>query len=203
MRGTRLQYKPIHHPRSETRAITPCSSICGRTCGLVDHAPSPVSRIQLASNRIFNPNCGYFRMIVLPAPHHDPSGVDEQRVCFRVPLKGALDLSRPEVRVCPGDRVVLRAAMPEATIQEHRHLRRREHHVRGSSYLLDGSAVDEKAQPTGMDSSTERELGTRVPSAVGAHARANPGRRCPRPLPGHAIDSSGEPVSATGIRNLR
>ena len=197
-----MQSKPIHHA-ANARAITPCSFICGRTCGQVDRAPSIVSRIQLASNRIFNPNRGVFRIFVLPAPHHDPSGVDEQRVCSLVPLKGASDLSRPEVRVCPGDRVVLRAAMPEATIQEHRHLRRREHHVRGSSYLLDGSAVDEIAQPTGMGGSTERQLGASVPSAVGAHARANPGRGCPGPLSGHAIDSSGEPVSATSVRNLR
>lgn len=203
MRGTTLQSKPIHHPLSNARDITPYSFICGRAGGQVDHAPSLVSRIQLASNRIFNSNRGVFRIIVLPAPHHDPSGVDEQRVCFLVPLKGASDLSRPEVRVCPGDRVVRRAAMPEATVQENRYFRHREHHVRGSSYLLDGSAVDEIAQPTGMDGSTERQLGTSVPSAVGSHARANPGRRCPRPLSGHAIDSSGEPVSATGVRNLR
>jgi hypothetical protein len=168
----------------------------------VERAPSLMSRKQPPSHCILNPNRGEDWIIVLPTPHHDPSCVYEQSVSFVVPLEGAADLPSPEVSVRPRDSVVLRAAVPEATVQEHRHPRCREHHVGGPSYGLDGSTVDEVAQPARMNCAAECKFGTRIPPTVGPHARANPRRGCPGPPFSHGQDASGEPDSSANERNL-
>jgi len=64
--------------------------------------------------------------------------------------------------------------MPEATVHEYGHLSPRKEHVGGTSKILQGTAVDKVTEPSGVDSSSERELGTRVAAAICPHARAHP-----------------------------
>src|SRR5215467_1688275 len=58
------------------------------------------------------------RILVFPHSENMPSRRD--KLCVRIPIACPIfgDLVGPERRVAPGDRSVLRAAMPEASIDE-------------------------------------------------------------------------------------
>src|SRR5450631_193835 len=124
-------------------------------------------------------------------------------VSLCVPAPIALDLGGPICSVGLGHGVMSGTAVPEAAVHEDRNPGSGEDHVSGTSYVLQGSPVDEVAQSASMDRSTKCELWTCVAPAVGSHARANPRRGCPRSLFGHTFDCSGESVQPTSRRNLR
>lgn len=111
-----------------------------------------------------------------------------------VPAPIALDLGGPIFSVDLGRGVVSGTAMPKAAVHEDSNPSGGEDHVSGTSYVLQGSAVDEVAQSASVDRSAECELWTCVAPAVGPHARANPRRGRPGSLFGHTFDCNGEPV---------
>ena len=149
------------------------SSVGGRFTGLrnesrttlQDHLPYAEGRLR-----------GVF---VLPHPYGRPPGLLQAGVGVSIALPGRGDLSRPELCVGDGDRVVFRAPMPEAPVEEHRDPHPGKDKVGCSTQLFDGPNRDPVAQAKGVHSGAQSDLRFRVPTLVRLHARADASRGRP------------------------
>lgn len=63
------------------------------------------------------------RILVFPGPHHDPSRLMQGRVVAPVPGNVRIQLGAPPIGIRPWSHCVVRAAVPEATINEDGDLR--------------------------------------------------------------------------------
>lgn len=73
---------------------------------------------------------------MLPNPHDGPAGFDQPAVGVSVPGSVRLDLRGPEFGIRRRDRVVIRASVPEAAVQEDGHLVASESEVGGTPDVL-------------------------------------------------------------------
>lgn len=77
------------------------------------------------------------RIFVFPDPNYDPSSFYQLPVCISVTCDIAFDLVGPEVSVRDGESVVIRAAVPETSIEEHGNLCPRKDEVGRSPHALE------------------------------------------------------------------
>jgi hypothetical protein len=73
---------------------------------------------------------------MLPGSNDEPALIGQQEVCLHVPLPVRADLLCPEASVRFRHSVMLRAPMPEASVQEDSDLDPREDQIGRSSDLL-------------------------------------------------------------------
>lgn len=109
--------------------------------------------------RFPNPLSRIARSFVLPDTEREPTRSDEFGVRIPVATLVARDLLRPIPRVVT-DRApsVKRTAVPEASVDEHRHSGCRKHQVCGSSECRHGAAMNEVPQAQSVGSLTYGEL---------------------------------------------
>jgi hypothetical protein len=107
--------------------------------------------------------------LVLPNPNYSPSGLAEEFVGAGVPFPVVSDLLGPERRIGLRDRVMFWTAVPEAAVDEHGHLRPREHEVRPPVQRRDRTEVDAISQARSVCGAPDSELGLRVAPAVRLH----------------------------------
>jgi hypothetical protein len=114
-------------------------------------------------------------VLVLPESHHRPPGNLPEVAGLDVTSSVGRDLGRPELRVRLGSRVVLRAAVPEAAVDENGHLAPREDDVGGAAEVGDRSAVHEVAQTASVQFTSHGQLWSGVTGGVGLHTAPNAG----------------------------
>jgi hypothetical protein len=76
-----------------------------------------------------NPLHGYLGILVLPSMNDDPTGLGECEVYGSIALLVPSELGNPVRPVGSGDVLMLRAAVPEAPVDEHGNARSREYNV--------------------------------------------------------------------------
>jgi hypothetical protein len=95
---------------------------------------------------------------MLPDPNAYPSSVLETLVGVAVTRHVAVYFVRPELRVCNGNSVMLRAAMPKTSIEENGNSGSREDQVSGAPKVLQRSCRDSIAKPETVNNRTQRHL---------------------------------------------
>ncbi len=115
------------------------------------------------------------RILVFPDTDAGPAGSGETAVGVPIPRSGGLDLLRPEPGIGRSDGVVVRTAVPEAAIQEHRHPRLGEHQVSRALDLSERSHRYPVTQAKGMGGGAQRQLRLGIPALVRLHASPYPG----------------------------
>jgi hypothetical protein len=141
--------------------------------------------------QLLNTVGGFGRFDVLPHSDRQPSRLDEVLISVSIARLICDDFGRPVSRVTYRDGVVVRTAMPEATIDEDSHFFSREHNIGGSSKPSQRAPVDEISKPTAMQYAPHRKFWACVSPAVGLHVLANSGCRRPRiACLSHLLDGS-------------
>ena len=109
---------------------------------------------------------------VLPQPHHRPARLTQRRVGGAVPLDVPGQLRRPVPLVVLWLRTVLGAGVPEAAVDEHRHLARGERDIRADPF---GGQVEAEILPVSVahrvQRAAQRQLRPRVGPAIRFHVR--------------------------------
>ena len=106
---------------------------------------------------------------MLPDSDDFPARCLQERIRLRIPLYVALELRSPVLLIRPGNRAMVRAKVPEATIDEDSDLRGAEDDVRPAPDLLHRPDVDSVSKPEGMQLLPDRHLWTRVARAIRLH----------------------------------
>lgn len=110
-----------------------------------------------------------------------------------------LELRGPPVTVRGWHLPVLRAAMPEAAVDEHSDLRAREGDVDRSSRQAGNGVVDAVAVPRCVQQTAQRQFRPGVPPGVPAHPRRHTGRARHRTV-GHVTASRTTPRARSARR---
>lgn len=110
------------------------------------------------------------RIFVFPHTDHAPASLVEKAIGLGVALACTVHLLRPKAGVGHGDRVVDGTAVPETSIQKHRHLRPREDQIRRPTNGGERAIRDSVSEPLGVYGTTKGELRLGVPTLVRAHA---------------------------------
>jgi hypothetical protein len=112
--------------------------------------------------------CSLCDIHVLPDADHVPTVLHERSIHPTVALGVLGELRHPVVTVALGDLLMDRAAVPEAAVDEHGHLRSREDDVRSHT---DASTPEQEIlsepKPAGMERRPHEELGLRVDAPIG------------------------------------
>jgi hypothetical protein len=137
-------------------------------------------RLTPIEHDLMNSKSGVSWVLVLPDPKADPASFRQTRIGVFVAFPGRGHLRCPELSVPHRDCVVLRAPVPEATIEEDRDAGPRKYQVSSSSELLEWSHGDSVTKAKCVHCRTQGHLRFCVPALVGLHARADAGRRGPR-----------------------
>jgi hypothetical protein len=95
-------------------------------------------------------------------------------VGLTVPLDVAGELGGPPGRVVGGSRLVLRASVPEAAVDEDCDLRPREKDVRPATRHAREGGVDAVSEPLMMQLTSKNDLGLRIACGLSGH----PNGRC-------------------------
>ena len=117
------------------------------------------------------------KRIMLPDAKHGPpacgQGFGDSRITRAVPRQ----LRPPVVRVGFWRVPVVRAAMPEASVDEHRHSGAREHDVdlAADAVACANEIVLSKAESPHVEGATERHLGSSIGTAIALHGRRHGG----------------------------
>ena len=133
-----------------------------------------VSGIELMLNRLLpTPPYGggdssgnLVRVFVLPEPQDEPARLEEQLVGLAISLAIARDLCPPIVGVGLGFLVVLRAAMPVATINEDGDTRWMEHEIGGPAKPWERPGRDPVAQATAVNQRANEKFGPGISALV-------------------------------------
>ncbi len=118
-------------------------------------------------------------VVVLPEAEDRPSRFPQGSVRVPVPRDIGGDLLGPERLVRRGRRVVLRAAVPEAPVDEDRDPWPAENQVGRAPQARQRPRIHAVSQAESMDRRAQPELRSRIPAPVRLHGPANPGRRRP------------------------
>lgn len=119
-------------------------------------------------------------ILMFPKTQHEPSLLSEAHCRVQVALTVAANLLLPIVGVTCSLRVVFRAAVPEAAVEEYCDLLSWKDEVCGAPQTRDGSGGHPVAKPQSMHGPAQGELGPGVPAPVRLHARSSAWSRCPR-----------------------
>jgi hypothetical protein len=138
-----------------------------------------VARGSAVGDRLLHQVGGFIHRNVLPYSQNRPSRVREKTICLRVPLAVSRNLLSPEVSVDLRGDVVLRASVPEATVQKDGKACRGEDQIGGPPYCSHRPSVHEVSKALCVHCSSQRQFRTRVASAVAPHRRAHCRRGCP------------------------
>src|SRR5689334_12431277 len=111
--------------------------------------------------------------LVLPDDHDLPSGFNQTRNRFSVPLAIARDLVLPEPSVALGCRVMTRASVPVAAMYEHRDLLAREDKVGATIEVEDRFRIDSVSVSECVECSAESEFRLGVASPVPQHGASS------------------------------
>lgn len=115
---------------------------------------------------------GVNRILVLPYTNNLPAGCLQLLLRVSVAPLVPLDLLAPERLVCSGPDEMLRAAMPETSIDENDHARGPEDDVGAPASIRQNCAVDAETKATCMQQTTECDLGSCVASSESRHEDA-------------------------------
>jgi hypothetical protein len=97
--------------------------------------------------------CREIRILVFPYADHMPPGVVKRFIGRTIAAAVRFDLLAPPIRVRLGPRRMLRAAVPEATVDEHGQTGAREENVCSPARMMrERSSVDEESEPTAVQS---------------------------------------------------
>ena len=102
-------------------------------------------------------------VFVFPEPAHDPARRSEIAIVASVAFDVGPELRAPPFPVRLWSRGVLRARVPEATVQEHRDTLTAEHDVRAGSRHPRNRQVDAVPQPFGVEQTLNSDFERRVP----------------------------------------
>lgn len=147
------------------------------------------------SNCCSDLGCDEIGILMLPEPHHGPAGFPEPTCRIHVAFSVPGDFGPPVVRIRLRFDVVLRAAVPEATIDEDRDACAREHDVGSTTPIGDiCGMVDAVTQSGGVQPATDRQLDRGVLALVRPHRPSGVLAAGLRRLPAHGKDPLGQDV---------
>ena len=106
---------------------------------------------------------------MLPVPDHSPPRCREHLGRLLVTLPVASDLRRPEIRSSLRNGEVLRAAVPEASIDEHGNPLTRERNVHRPATGSRDLEIHAVAVPSRMQRVSKRQFGQCVSAPLGLH----------------------------------
>lgn len=142
---------------------------------------------------IADPTCGFLWVLMLPDSKAYPASLFKVPIGIDVPRPVASDLISPEIGVRHRGRVMLRATMPEAAIEEDSDPGLRKHKVSGSPEAFDGTRRHLIAKAQCVDCRAKGHFGPGVPALVGLHTC--PGARRGGPRLSHRLKvSHGVPI---------
>ena len=87
---------------------------------------------------------------MFPNTHYKPTPVRQDQIVSAVSSDVPVELGLPVARISPWLVAMLRAAVPEAAVNEHGHAASREHDVGSARSVRQGSSVLPKAEATSM-----------------------------------------------------
>ncbi len=139
-----------------------------------------VSTLNYGVDRCAHGICDILRILVLPVPEHRPPGLLKAMACVHVTRYVTGGLQVPVVRVRRETaRAVLRAAVPETTIEKDCDPLAREDNVCSTTKALHGSDVYPVSKASSVKSPTDGQFQGCVSRAVRLHVAASSGRRRP------------------------
>lgn len=109
------------------------------------------------------------RVLVLPHTYDVPTATGQRIVGVPVTCDIGVELDCPPGAVGAGGGAVLGAPVPEAAVDEHRHLGRTENHIGASAPPGCGGAVETVAKSESVQPTTQRHLGCGVASGLAFH----------------------------------
>lgn len=118
---------------------------------------------------------GLNRILVFPNTDAGPAGSGQTAVGVPIPRPGGFDLLGPKARIGGRDGVVVRTAVPETAVQEHRHPHLGEHQVSSTPELAERSHRYPITQAKGVGGGAQRQLRLGIPALVRLHAGPHPG----------------------------
>jgi hypothetical protein len=121
----------------------------------------------------------YGRFLVLPDMHRRPAERSEDLVVSMVTFAVRVEFGGPPLRVRLGGHPVIRAGVPEAAIDEHRHPEPHEHHIRPAREV---PTMQSEPNPSCMQLPTQGKLRRCVLPADGPHELSHRRRRRRRPV---------------------
>lgn len=136
---------------------------------------------------------------MFPCSDHRPSGGPEQGRGFRVPLPVPLHFRRPELGIGSSARVMLRAPVPEASVDEDGDSGGSEQDVRATVQSGDGAGVDSITEAVGVKEFANRQLWFGVTATVAPHR--TPDRRAGSPgiSAGYRVDLDHQDLKQTRL----
>lgn len=173
---------------SSKRSWSPCRSLtstgrahAGR--GVAEDRPGMPRRSSgtLASDQFLQPTHHHSRVVVFPDSYDSPAGLAEGRVNGFIAVPVTLHLALPVLAIPSRSAVVIRATVPEASIDEDRHHRAREDHVGSAPQPGKRSHTDPVAKPDVVRGSADGQLRGCVSAAVALHGASRCRRARPRP----------------------
>lgn len=109
------------------------------------------------------------RILVLPDPHGQPTGRDQEFICLPISLNIAFQLGSPVAGVGLGIGGVVGAAMPKAAVDEDGHACGAEDDVGGSTYSVERAGRHTVAEPSSVEEPPKCQFWPGVPRAVCPH----------------------------------
>lgn len=109
-------------------------------------------------------------VFVLPHANHVPAGGLEEAVDPPIPLDIRRELGRPPRPIVRGDGCVLRAAVPETTVDEDSDLRWPENDVGSASQVGQRGLVDSKSKTSSMQRRPQLDLWLGVSSPLSSES---------------------------------
>lgn len=134
-------------------------------------------QLDLPPESLGDPLRGLRRNLMLPDPDHSPFRSAQLSIADAITLHVSGDLRAPIGSVGSGTRAVLRASMPEAAIDEDRHLLAPKDDVRSATQALQWLRVDAIAKAAPMKLRPKGKLRSGVPLAVALHRGPDGARR--------------------------
>jgi hypothetical protein len=112
-------------------------------------------------------------VLVLPHSNYVPASRGKPPVSVAIAQPIRLDLLAPEVGIVRRPGRVFQAAVPEAPVDEHRHVRRRENEICATLDVSEDRTVYAVAKAAPVQDPAQFPLGLRITPAGSRHARAD------------------------------
>lgn len=171
-----LGFEPVRWEPAEASGRLPRYGLIGphKTAPILPPPMAPPIR-SFPTNDLFDAPRYVSRIFVLPEPNHPPPSRCELTVGVPIPSHVARDLGRPVVRPGLRQAQMLRAAVPEASVEQDDNTGAWKEKISGPAEARERSPADEVPQPSGMHARPDGHLQARVPAAV--RRRCAPGPR--------------------------
>jgi hypothetical protein len=144
-------------------------------------------------DQVLYPSCGRTGVLVFPDPYYSPAIPAQHLIDLSISFDVSPELRQPIRAIALWEDLVSRAAVPEASVQEHGHTRPREYHV-GTNPSLTRKDCKILAEPeaTPVEAGTQAQLRFRVSPPV---RLADPSGRC---IFGDGVRHSDTPAECNG-----